>query len=283
METNRPRMHEVTQASVEQYIASGSQNILLAGKFGSGKREVAHYIASSLLASGNTAIQDHPYVKIVDGASGSIGIESIREIQKFLQHKVPGAAAKINRVVMVLQAESMTPEAQNAFLKTLEEPPVSTAIIMTVSDKQQLLPTVLSRVHIIAVRPLTRKQLQVSLATNDQDTARIYALSGGRAQLAHTLSAGDESHIYTQAAATARAILTGSSFERMTLIEGLTKNSNLLNAVLDVLCNMSRAGIVSAKQSDRWLTIYQRATDAEESITRGASPKLVLSHLMLSI
>lgn len=76
----------------------------------------------------------------------SLGIDDIREAQKFLSILPP--RGKINKLV-IFQAEKMTLAAQNAFLKTLEEPPVQTEIYLVTTKPDQLLPTILSRVEIV--------------------------------------------------------------------------------------------------------------------------------------
>lgn len=79
----------------------------------------------------------------------SIGIGDIREIKKILTLKSAGGG---NRLVVIKEADKATPEAQNAMLKILEEPPASTYIVMTVVNPQTLLPTILSRSTIIRLQ-----------------------------------------------------------------------------------------------------------------------------------
>ncbi len=77
----------------------------------------------------------------------SIGIDQIRNIKSFLSKK--SWQAKKTKTVIIFQAEAMTNQAQNAFLKTLEEPPANSKIIITTNHKNALLPTILSRCQII--------------------------------------------------------------------------------------------------------------------------------------
>lgn len=80
----------------------------------------------------------------------SIGIDRIREIKKFVSKKSWNSQKR--KLVIVSQAEAMTKEAQNAFLKTLEEPPPNTMIIITANNQNALLPTFLSRCQIISLQ-----------------------------------------------------------------------------------------------------------------------------------
>lgn len=75
----------------------------------------------------------------------SLGIEEIRNLQHWLSLK-PFQEKK--KIILIKEAQSLTPEAQNALLKTLEEPPPNSLIILTVPDRFLLLPTIISRCQI---------------------------------------------------------------------------------------------------------------------------------------
>lgn len=70
------------------------------------------------------------------------GIDKIRELQAFATRK-PTEGPK--NLIIIKEAQHLSLEAQNALLKTLEEPPLYTQIILTVSTAEALLPTVVSR------------------------------------------------------------------------------------------------------------------------------------------
>ena len=73
-------------------------------------------------------------------APGSLGIEGIREIKRLAQ-----LGSMTKRAILVNNAHQMTIEAQNAFLKTLEEPPGNTIVILSAQNEGALLPTIRSR------------------------------------------------------------------------------------------------------------------------------------------
>jgi DNA polymerase-3 subunit delta' len=81
----------------------------------------------------------------------SIKIEKIRELERVLGYKPQYGRY---RVTVVRQAEQMTEEASNAFLKTLEEPPPGNILILNASDPSQLLSTIVSRCQKVNFRPL---------------------------------------------------------------------------------------------------------------------------------
>jgi DNA polymerase-3 subunit delta' len=78
--------------------------------------------------------------------SKEISIKKIREVQNFLAYKSYNGGVK---TVIVDQAEKMNAEAQNCFLKTLEEPKGNTLIILVSSKPDLFLPTIASRCQIL--------------------------------------------------------------------------------------------------------------------------------------
>lgn len=78
----------------------------------------------------------------------SIGIEEIKNLQKNIFYK---PIKSIYKASIIQDSQHLTTEAQNALLKILEEPPNNTLIILTADSKELLLPTVLSRCHIIDI------------------------------------------------------------------------------------------------------------------------------------
>lgn len=88
-----------------------------------------------------------------------MGIEDVRNIQKAILLKP--FRGKVKAVVIEVY-ESITPEAQNALLKILEEPPNNTIIVITTARKDLLLPTILSRCKVIILQ-----DKEIKLTEND--------------------------------------------------------------------------------------------------------------------
>ena len=79
----------------------------------------------------------------------SIGIKDIRLLENFLSKK-PYQNDK--KIVLINQAHKLTIPAQNALLKTLEEPPANSQIFLLAPQDNQLLPTIISRCHLITLK-----------------------------------------------------------------------------------------------------------------------------------
>jgi len=84
----------------------------------------------------------HPDVFVVEPQNLSISIENVRDLQHFLSLK---SFRSDYKVVLINQAESLSQDAANALLKTLEEPPDNSFIALCATKLDAILPTILSR------------------------------------------------------------------------------------------------------------------------------------------
>jgi len=97
----------------------------------------------------------NPDFLLVEGTN-SLGIEQIRELQNKLKLKPFNSPLKI---ALIPRAEILTPEAQNALLKTLEEPSEKTLLILTAPSSEWLLATIISRCQIIQLPTISQVNL----------------------------------------------------------------------------------------------------------------------------
>lgn len=120
--------------------------LLLTGTQHAGTHALALHLAEVLNGARADALDAlrHPMCRVVRPGSKSrrILIEDIRSIEPFLALR---AAEGETKLVVVLEADRMMEEAANAFLKTLEEPPPQTLIILITEQPHRLLATILSR------------------------------------------------------------------------------------------------------------------------------------------
>ena len=95
--------------------------------------------------------------------AAKIKIEPVRDVIHDLTLK-PVEARR--RVARLLRFEAANSESMNAFLKTLEEPPGQTVILLTAERADDLLPTIVSRCAVVPLRPLPLDTVREALITN---------------------------------------------------------------------------------------------------------------------
>jgi len=143
--------------------------LLFSGNENTGKKEAAFFFAKGCnclskkqIACNNCkpcnkiSSKAHPDIHIIDLQKGKkiISISQIREMGLTISSR-PNEARF--RMVLILTADLMNVQAQNALLKMLEEPPEKTFFILIAFKTSFLLPTIISRCRIIRFKPLTDK------------------------------------------------------------------------------------------------------------------------------
>ena len=143
-----------------------SHAYILAGEEGMGRKSLANAFAMTLLCekglkepcmechSCKQMLSDnHPdVIHVTHEKPGSIGVDDIREqINDTIQVRPYSSYYKI---YIVDEAEKMTVQAQNALLKTIEEPPSYAVIILMTTNPDAFLPTILSRCIQLKLKPL---------------------------------------------------------------------------------------------------------------------------------
>ncbi len=131
-----------------------------------GKFFVCKCRSCSRIRSGN-----HPDIHRVSPDGAYIKIDRIRELGRVLYMKPYEAEI---RVAVIEKANLMNREAANALLKTLEEPPDNTVIILTGLKKSDFLPTIVSRCQIIRFAPVSEaviKEILMEKCSMDEDEA----------------------------------------------------------------------------------------------------------------
>ena len=119
-----------------------------------------HCRSCKKIISGN-----HPDIIHIKPSGTYIRISQIRSVIDTLSLKPYEAQF---RVVLISDAQSMNPEASNALLKVLEEPPAQTILILTTLQASDLLPTVVSRCQHIRFNPLSHKDIETMLAAEQK-------------------------------------------------------------------------------------------------------------------
>ena len=192
--------------SVHAYIIKGQE--------GMGKTSLALLLSAALLCPNDRPpcfecstcrrilAKEHPDVHIFKGAKKSI---SVSEMRKLSETSIESSYEGGKRVFIITNAHTMTVQAQNCLLKTLEEPSEN-AVFILLSTTDGLLPTINSRCRSITMSERSVKDISdqlVLLGVDRQDALNAAELSGGNIGKAIAIANGES----RSAAAIARKLL----------------------------------------------------------------------------
>jgi DNA polymerase-3 subunit delta' len=322
--------HAPLVALLRQAVRRGRvpQSLIFAGPEGVGKHAVAVALAQAVNcprrqdgdACGvcGTCVRiargQHADVAFIDrGQDASIKIKQLRDRVIDVVGYRPFEAQR--RVFVIDPADEMTIEAQDALLKTLEEPPPSTMIVLVTAYPDTLLPTIQSRCRRLRFGLLAERDVVAVLVDRcgvAPDAARrLAAMSGGQVGRALAEQDGDVDDDRDAALALLAAAGRGpiplrlkaaAAFaqhaprrrsrdaigHRLALLASLVRDVGIVRASSGVaLANLDLADTLGslAPQFDltRLTAAFDVITRAEHALDRNASPKIVADWVAVSI
>jgi len=283
-------LHPLTARQLTQYAAEPAHAVLIAGPAGAGKGTLAQILAKHILGSTVSDANNDRIRHIEADEKGTISIDAVRELRQFVRLKTTGTK-EIRRAIIVEHADGMTTEAQNSFLKLLEEPPRDTIILVTVNTLGSLLPTIRSRVQTITAQTPSQEAITTFFSTshNAKTVTQSYFLSGGLPGLMQALLTSDTKHPLLQSVAEAKEILQQPTHERLLHIESLSKQKEGALSVFEALARMAQAGLQQASQKqdqkrmEQWHKINKAVFAAQQQLAQNANLKLTLTNLLLQL
>jgi len=274
-------LHPQSRLRYQKMVAEPPQSILLVAPEGSGKETLVMALAADVLGD-HTAGRLFTLEPLED--KKTIGIEQIRDLKVALRLK-----SNLHRVVAIPHAELLTADAQNSFLKLLEEPPKDVHFFMAVTKLGDVLETVQSRTVVWRLTPPTKQQL-IDYFADKPEAAKAKAIAIGQARvgLISALIDNDQNHELLHAIDIAKEVLGENHFERLIRVDALSKDAPQARLLLEALELICKAALESAASKNnhtikQWHKRLTLVTQAEERLVLNVQSKLVLSHLFMRI
>ena len=165
-------------------------------------------------------------VDATDSTSGqTIGIDAIRRVKNF---SILTPLAGRGNFILIDNAEQLTEEAQNAFLKLLEEPSARTTFLLVTQDPTTLLPTITSRCQVVNFQLHPARLMAMLFADVRIDQARkefLLRIAAGRPGLIKTVLAQDNGTEVVKAAEQLDDLVKAGLAKRLTLAQQLIEQS----------------------------------------------------------
>ena len=225
--------------------------------------------------------------------SQEIHIEQIRQLQERLHIRALEGGYK---VAVILHAHEMNIPAQNALLKTLEEPPAKTVLLLCTHKKELLLPTVRSRCQALGFKPLPSafiaERLVASGISEPKQAARLAEAAEGSLGRAQRMGEGwlefqeeTEAEFFSLEAKAVGGLLAFAQKHGSSRAAA----EQCLDALLVALARKVKAlakegGESNRRQVLRWLQGYERAEGAKVAIVqRNGAPRLQMEAMLLEM
>lgn len=211
------------------------------------------------------ANQTHPDLVVVqpEGPVDILKVDQVRDLQRTLHL---ASYQSRYRVALLLHFEQANPNAANALLKTLEEPPDHVVLILTAESAGRLLPTIVSRCEVLRLRPLPTALVSQGLQTQwgvPPEQARLLAhIAHGRPGHARRL-AEDPDQLEQRRAwlDDLMHLLQSDRAARFAHAETLSKQPQSLQETLQVWLSLWRDVLGRAAGTEAELTNPDRAED----------------------
>lgn len=214
----------------------------------------------------------HPDLNIVQAEEigGTLKVDQIRELLRGIS-LAPYEAP--HKVALLLRFDEANPNAANALLKTLEEPPPKVKIFLTAQNAEILLPTIISRCELIHLRPVPVDE--VAQALNNQwsipiQEAQLLAhIANGRP--GHALQLHHDEDMMSQRTTLLddhQSLLTATRVTRFNYAENLARDKSTFFQTLSVWQSLWRDFMLRASGSSAPITNLDRESEIEQLSTQ---------------
>ncbi|MBR6159108.1 MAG: DNA polymerase III subunit delta [Lachnospiraceae bacterium] len=262
-----------------------SQAYLITGENMSGKEYIARIFANALVCENpeggydpcgkcRSCIQakagSNPDIITVTHKPGSVSVDDVRsKIVSDVQIR-PYQSKK--KIYILNEAEKMTPVAQNALLKTLEEPPEYAVIILLSTSGQAMLPTIISRCVQLDLRPVddatVRKYLMSEIGVPDYRADICTAFARGNIGRAGSLAASEDfDTIRNEAVRVMTHIRKMDTADLIATLKKLETYKLNITDILDIIMIWYRDVLMYKATMDTGALVFK---DEEESIKEEA-------------
>jgi DNA polymerase III delta prime subunit len=209
--------HASTEKRLALLHSNLPQSLLITGPFGVGLSAIHTHLMDQLGIVAQVILPERD--EKVDIAKGTISVDIIRRL-----YDMTKTIETDKRLIVIDYAERMGSQAQNAFLKLLEEPGQNTHFVLLSHEPAKLLPTIHSRVQEFEVRPISLGQSQALLdelgVKDAKKRSQLLFMAEGLPAELNRLHADEEYFAArSQIVRDARQFLQGSSYDRLTLAQ----------------------------------------------------------------
>lgn len=274
----KPIMNVASEKMLLAIIKNMPQSLLLTGPNGVGLGTIAKYI-SQLLGVKPTIILPEKDEKI-DLQKGIISIDIMRRLYDEARTKTAD-----ERIIVIDYAERMTTQAQNAFLKLLEEPGQGINFILVSHSTTRLLPTILSRAVKFEVKPISTKQstdlLDATGVIDDKKRSQIlYIAEGLPAEIARLAGDSDYLDQRSMIIRDARDLLRANQYQKLIIAHRYKDDRSATLLLLSDALNLLKRSILDSPNIDT-IKHIDVILDTYQQIEANGNIRLCLARMIM--
>ena len=283
--------NDMMKELLQESIRSGkvSHSYLFIGQAGIGKKMIAEEFAKSILCLNDTKYcnncksciefnsHNNPDFFIVMPDGNSIKIEQIRNMQRGIQEK-PIISTK--KVYIIDNADKMKPEAQNALLKTLEEPPEFVTIILIGENENEFLATIKSRCMILHFNQISNSDIKRYLENNYNMNVTSNMLEVFQGSIGKAIELKDRQEDYLTIE---QAIENLENEDLIDLIKKLDILYTSKDEILDMLDYINIILLKKSKEDVKYTDCIKIVENTKRRISQNANYDMSIDNMLFNI
>jgi len=267
-------LEATTKKILAAYSKEPVHGLLLTGPVGAGLGSVAMHLANEIAEHATD-------ITVIAPEQTTIPIERVRTL-----YEETRSIHKRSQVIIIDDADTLSPEAQNALLKLLEEPVKNVYFILTTHALEGLLPTIRSRVQALNIQLLSHAQSkkllnELELTDTKKHSQALFLADGLPAELTRLASSDEYFAEQVKYVEDARAIIQGTPYDRFHTITAYTDRANALK-LITTIGHLIRFSILKQKQLTS-IAVVDVLDQASERINANGHVRTQLMYLMTKL
>ena len=221
---------------------------------------------------------NNPDFQLIEATDGKIKIDQIREMQRKIAEKPIISSQK---VYLIDDADTMTVEAQNCLLKTLEEPPEYITIILICSNEDTMLSTIKSRCTRMHFEPIEKEKVKQFIHANYPDiemSDKIIELAQG--SIGKAIRLNGNKGVYENIEKILLSMQTKDLIDIVQMSDGIYKAKEDIQSILEYINVML---LELSRQNKKYINCVEIVEDTKKRLKANSNYDMCIDNLLFNM